>query len=128
MTKSLSKALSSKATGKTAAEAASLPLSHVAIIMDGNRRWADQRSVPRLLGHKEGVKALKRIVRHVGALGLKYLTVYAFSSENWQRSKEEVNYLFELFGTVLKDEFEELSENRVRLRFLGDLSAIPTRL
>lgn len=107
---------------------ATLPLKHVAIIMDGNRRWADLHKLPRLSGHKEGVKSLKRLVRHAGAIGLEYLTVYAFSSENWQRSREEVRYLFELFANVLRDEFEELSQNRVRLRFLGDMSTIPVRL
>ncbi|MBA3855826.1 MAG: hypothetical protein C0507_02845 [Cyanobacteria bacterium PR.3.49] len=104
------------------------PLKHVAIIMDGNRRWADQRHLPRLSGHKEGVKALKTIVSHAGAIGLQYLTVYAFSSENWQRSREEVRYLFELFANVLRDEFDELAENKVRLRFIGDMSTIPARL
>ena len=105
-----------------------LPLQHVAVIMDGNRRWADKRGVPRLLGHKEGVKSLKRLVRHVGALGLNYLTVYAFSSENWQRSKEEVNYLLELFATVLTDEVGELSENNVKLSFIGKLDQMPPKL
>jgi undecaprenyl diphosphate synthase len=105
-----------------------LPLKHVAIIMDGNRRWADLRKLPRAVGHKEGVKSLKGIVRHAGALGLNYLTVYAFSSENWNRSKEEVNYLFQLFGDVLQNEFAELAENKVKLSFLGDLSAIPVKL
>lgn len=106
----------------------SLPLKHVAIIMDGNRRWADQKKLPRLAGHKEGVKSLKRLVRHAGSIGLNYLTVYAFSSENWQRSQEEVRYLFDLFSNVLRDEFDELSDNKVRLRFIGDLSAVPPRL
>src|SRR5271168_5047542 len=88
-----------------------LPISHVAIIMDGNRRWADAHGLPRLFGHKEGVKSLKKIVRHAGAIGLKYLTVYAFSSENWQRSREEVDYLFELFGKTLVEELGELCQN-----------------
>lgn len=105
-----------------------LPLAHVAIIMDGNRRWADKRHLPRLKGHQEGVKSLKRLVRHVGARGLKYLTVYAFSSENWQRSTEEVNYLFDLFGRVLSEEFKELADNGVRLRFLGRLEQVPPKL
>jgi undecaprenyl diphosphate synthase len=105
-----------------------LPLEHVAIIMDGNRRWADMRGFPRLLGHKEGVKSLKQLVRHVSPRGLKYLTVYAFSSENWQRSQEEVAYLFELFGNVLRDETDELAENNVRLTFIGDLTQVPDRL
>lgn len=105
-----------------------LPLKHVAIIMDGNRRWADLKRMPRLKGHQEGVKALKEIVKHAGTLALGYLTVYAFSSENWQRSREEVRYLFELFSRVLSDEFEELHASKVRLTFLGDMSAIPSRL
>lgn len=105
-----------------------LPVEHVAIIMDGNRRWADLRHYPRLKGHQEGVKSLKRLVRHVGSRGLKYLTVYAFSSENWQRSSEEVNYLFDLFGRVLTEEFKELSDNGVRLRFLGQLDKVPSNL
>lgn len=127
MTASKAKSAEEKETARLATQAA-LPLKHVAIIMDGNRRWADQRSLPRLAGHKEGVKSLKRLVRHCGAIGLEYLTVYAFSSENWQRSKEEVRYLFELFTNVLRDEFDELAENRVRLRFIGDMTTIPVRL
>jgi undecaprenyl diphosphate synthase len=105
-----------------------LPLQHVAIIMDGNRRWADTKRLPRVLGHKEGVKSLKRLVRHVGSLGLNYLTVYAFSSENWQRSQEEVSYLFELFVNVLNDELEELCKNEVRLSFIGQLDPLPDKL
>ncbi len=125
---SKAKPVSTKDTEAQATSMSTLPLRHVAIIMDGNRRWADQRKLPRLSGHKEGVKSLKRLVRHAGAIGLEYLTVYAFSSENWQRSKEEVRYLFELFSNVLRDEFDELAENKVRLRFLGDMSTIPVRL
>lgn len=109
-------------------EAPKLPLRHVAIIMDGNRRWADERGLPRMLGHKEGVKTLKRLVRYAGERDLKFLTVYAFSSENWQRSKDEVKYLFDLFAVVLRDEFDELKENKVRLRFLGDPAQIPPSL
>ncbi len=105
-----------------------LPLQHVAIIMDGNRRWADLHKIPRLLGHKEGVKSLKRLVKHVGRLGLKYLTVYAFSSENWQRSQEEVDYLFQLFANVLTNELPELCKNQVRLSFIGQLDKMPKAL
>lgn len=115
--------------GKTAeSQAPSLPVQHVAVIMDGNRRWADMRGMPRFMGHREGVKSLKKIVRHVGALGLKYLTVYAFSSENWQRGNDEVSYLFELFANVLHDELDELCQNNVRLSFIGDLRAVPPKL
>lgn len=104
------------------------PLEHVAIIMDGNRRWADKKRLPRLLGHREGVKTLKELVKYVGRHKLKYLTVYAFSSENWNRSNDEVNYLIELFAEVIRDELEELNENGVRLRFIGDLEGMPASL
>lgn len=117
-------------TRQSATEAveARLPLRHVAIIMDGNRRWADKRKLPRLLGHREGVQSLKRLVKHASVRGLEYLTVYAFSSENWQRGKDEVDYLFELFAEVLRDELEELASNKVRLRFIGDLEGMPADL
>ncbi|HEY9681094.1 MAG TPA: isoprenyl transferase [Oculatellaceae cyanobacterium] len=105
-----------------------LPLEHVAVIMDGNRRWADLHNQPRFMGHKAGVKSLKNVVRHAGERQLKYLTVYAFSSENWHRSKEEVKYLFDLFTSVLAEEFEEIAENNVRLQFLGNFSQIPDKL
>jgi undecaprenyl diphosphate synthase len=106
----------------------SLPLRHVAIIMDGNRRWADQRAFPRFLGHKEGVQALKRLVKHVTERQLEYLTVYAFSSENWQRGKEEVDYLMQLFNEVLKHEIDELAKSGARLKFIGDLAEMPSDL
>ena len=105
-----------------------LPLQHVAIIMDGNRRWADLHKLPRLLGHKEGVKSLKRLVKHVGKAGLQYLTVYAFSSENWQRSEDEIEYLFKLFATVLIDELPELHDSQVKLSFIGQLENMPPAL
>ena len=109
-------------------QSGALPVKHVAIIMDGNRRWADNKGLPRLFGHREGVKTLKRLVRHVGERQLQYLTVYAFSSENWQRSQEEVTYLFELFGKTLAEELTELNENNVKLSFLGQLDKVPTSL
>lgn len=96
--------------------------------MDGNRRWADKRHLPRLLGHREGVQILKRLVKHSSLRKLDYLTVYAFSSENWQRSQEEVDYLMDLFGRVLTDELAELSQANVRLRFIGDLAGMPQEL
>lgn len=105
-----------------------LPLRHVAIIMDGNRRWADQRGLPRFLGHKEGVQSLKRLVKHVTQRKLECLTVYAFSSENWQRGKEEVDYLMQLFNEVLKHEIDELAKSGARLKFIGDLSEMPADL
>lgn len=96
--------------------------------MDGNRRWADKRHMPRLLGHREGVQSLKRLVKHAALRQLRYLTVYAFSSENWTRSQEEVEYLMDLFGRVLTDELAELAEAKVRLRFIGDLAGMPLEL
>ncbi len=133
MDKSLAKAPSNqkvdnKPIVENAREGAALPLEHVAIIMDGNRRWAADRSQPRMMGHKAGVKTLKQLVRHVGRLRLKFLTVYAFSSENWQRSKEEVGFLLDLFQNVLMTELEELAENDVKLTFLGDLIQLPESL
>lgn len=96
--------------------------------MDGNRRWADVRHIPRLLGHREGVQSLKRLVKHVVKRKLNFMTVYAFSSENWQRTREEVDYLMELFANVLTDELQELAEAKVRLRFIGDLPGMPPQL
>lgn len=84
--------------------------------------------MPRLLGHREGVQSLKRLVKHSALRKLKYLTVYAFSSENWTRSQEEVEYLMDLFGRVLTDELAELAEAKVRLRFIGDLAGMPQEL
>lgn len=105
-----------------------ISLKHVAIIMDGNRRWADSKHVPRVWGHKEGVQSLKKLVKHAAKVGLAYMTVYAFSSENWQRGPEEVDYLFELFGRVITEELEELHAANVRLRFIGKLEGMPQNL
>jgi undecaprenyl diphosphate synthase len=103
-------------------------LQHVAIIMDGNRRWAKKRFMPTLVGHKQGVDALRTLVRYASDVGLKALTVYAFSTENWQRSDEEVGYLMKLFLEVLAGELEALHQNNVRIRFIGDLAPLPTSL
>ncbi len=118
----------SKTDKKHVARQEPFPLTHVAIIMDGNRRWADLRGLPRLAGHRQGVKTLKELVKYVGRHGLKYLTVYAFSSENWNRSSEEVDYLIGLFAEVVRDELEELHGSKVRLSFIGDLSTLPANL
>ncbi len=125
---SLARAKASKTQTGKASRKEPFPLRHVAIIMDGNRRWANQRRLPTLMGHREGVKALKELVKYTGSNGLEYLTVYAFSSENWNRTSEEVNYLLELFADVLASELEELHENNVRLRFLGYLPGMPAHL
>ena len=98
---------------------------HVAIIMDGNGRWANQRGLPRTAGHKEGVKTVKRITRCAANAGVKYLTLYAFSTENWKRSREEVNFLFHLFVEAINGYIGELKENGVRLHFIGDFEPLP---
>lgn len=100
----------------------------MAIIMDGNRRWAKQKLLPTLIGHKQGVDALKQLVRYAGDIGLQALTVYAFSTENWQRSEEEVGYLMKLFLEALAAELDDLHENNVRIRFIGDLTSFSPAL
>ena len=98
---------------------------HVAIIMDGNGRWAKAHNVPRVLGHNAGMKAMKKIVDHSDKLGIEYLTVYAFSTENWKRSVEEVSGIFKLLVKYVQSDLKELIENNVRVNILGDYSAIP---
>lgn len=102
--------------------------AHVAIVMDGNGRWARRRKRPRTFGHQAGLKALRRIVEHCGRLGIGQLTVFAFSSENWNRPRTEVSRLMELFMRALDKEARELHENNVRVRFIGDLSAFSPEL
>lgn len=97
--------------------------THIAIVMDGNGRWAQKRNRPRTFGHQAGVKALRKIVRHAGKTGVRELTVFAFSSENWSRPKSEVGRLMDLFMRALNRETQELNENGVRIRFIGDLAA-----
>ena len=97
--------------------------AHVAIVMDGNGRWAQKRNRPRTFGHKAGLKALRKIVERAGTIGVRELTVFAFSSENWKRPKKEVSLLMDLFMRALDREARELNENGVHIRFIGDLSA-----
>ncbi|WP_028485486.1 isoprenyl transferase [Hydrogenovibrio halophilus] len=96
---------------------------HIAIIMDGNGRWARKRMLPRFVGHKKGVNALKRVITRCGELGVASLTLFAFSTENWKRPQEEVNKLMGLFLEALQNEVSKLHENGVRLRVIGDRSA-----
>lgn len=103
-------------------------LKHIAIIMDGNRRWAKERNLPSAVGHKKGVDALKTTMRACDDLGIKYLTVYAFSTENWNRKPEEVNFLMDLLGQTLKNELKEMHENNVVISFLGDTSQLSENL
>lgn len=99
---------------------------HVAIIMDGNGRWAKNRGLPRLAGHNAGMKAMKKIVDHSDKLGIRYLTVYAFSTENWKRSIAEVSGIFKLLVTYVNSELKELVENNVKVTVLGDYRQIPS--
>ena len=99
--------------------------NHIAIIMDGNGRWAVKKGLPRSFGHKAGVDALKDIVKICSDLGVRILTVYAFSTENWKRPKEEVGYLMKLLVEYMRKEIEDLNANRVRIKILGDIELLP---
>ena len=101
---------------------------HVAIIMDGNARWAEQRGLPVLEGHREGAQALKRTVRHAVELGLRELTVYAFSTENWSRPRAEVEGLMALFADLIESETPELDAEGVRMRFMGRREGVSPEL
>ena len=103
---------------------ATLP-THVAIIMDGNGRWAKQRHLPRVEGHRNGVESVRATVRACGEIGIKYLTLYAFSVENWNRPKEEVDTLMKYLARFLKGEIGELNRNNVRLEVIGQIYRLP---
>lgn len=105
----------------------SLPC-HVAFIMDGNGRWAKERGLSRAAGHSAGVKALKRMVENVFSLGIPYITVYAFSTENWKRSETEIASLIKLFRLCFSGYFDRLTKNGIKVNILGDLSAFPEDL
>ncbi|NJN30217.1 MAG: isoprenyl transferase [Synechococcales cyanobacterium RM1_1_8] len=101
---------------------------HVAVIMDGNGRWAKQRGLPRIMGHKRGVDTLKLLLRCCNDWGIGALTAYAFSTENWGRPEEEVEFLMVLFERVLRRELAELMAENVRIRFVGNLAVLPASL
>lgn len=101
---------------------------HVAIIMDGNGRWAKQKGLPRIEGHRRGANTLKEILRYCKDLGIKTLTVYAFSTENWGRPYTEVNFLMGLFEKLLEKELQEMQAEEVCINFIGDLSPLPKSL
>ena len=103
-------------------------LQHIAIIMDGNRRWAKERNLPSAMGHKKGVDALKAALKACHKFGVKYLTVYAFSTENWNRKPEEVAFLMELLANTIKNELKELHANGVVINFIGDLTKLNPKL
>lgn len=100
---------------------------HVAVIMDGNGRWAQKRFMPRFMGHRAGMEALKRTVKTCRELGIAYLTVYAFSTENWKRPREEVSYLMNLLLEYVGSELAELKNNGVRVNTIGDIEGLPAR-
>src|SRR5690606_11359236 len=100
---------------------------HIAIIMDGNGRWAKEKGKMRVFGHKNGVKAVREVVEGAAELGVKYLTLYAFSTENWNRPALEVNALMELFVITINKELKTLIKNRIRLNAIGDFSQLPNK-
>ncbi len=103
-------------------------IKHIAIIMDGNRRWAKEHNLPSAAGHKKGVNSLRSIVRACDELRIKYLTVYAFSTENWKRSPEEVDFLMDLVAVTLKNDLDEMDKEGVKISFIGDLSRLSDKL
>jgi len=98
---------------------------HIAIIMDGNGRWAKEKKLPRTMGHKAGVETIRKIVKESKDLGVEYLTLYAFSTENWKRPKDEVSALMKLLVEYLRNELEELNKNEVSIRISGDITKLP---
>jgi len=101
---------------------------HVAIIMDGNGRWANKRGLPRIAGHRQGLESVRTVVKRCADRGVSYLTLFAFSSENWRRPPTEVNLLMELFTNDLENKARRLHENKVRLRVVGDLSRFSSKI
>ena len=103
-------------------------LKHIAIIMDGNRRWAKEKHLPSAMGHQKGVDSIRSTMRLFDRFGIKYLTVYAFSTENWNRKKEEVEFLMGLLAKTLLNELDDMHKENVRIRFLGDLTKLSKNL
>ena len=101
---------------------------HIAIIMDGNGRWAQQHGMPRIAGHQEGVESVRETVESCGQLGVKYLTLYAFSTENWKRPQEEVSLLMRLLLKAIRDETDRLHTNNVRMQAIGDITKLPVEV
>ena len=99
--------------------------NHIAIIMDGNGRWAKEKGLPRIAGHREGINSVREITKICGEIGVKYLTLYTFSTENWNRPKKEVNALMSLLLSTIKIEVKELHKNNVKFSTIGDLSFLP---
>ena len=105
-------------------ETSTLPI-HIGIIMDGNGRWAKLRNLPRTKGHREGLDVAKKIVKAASDLGIKFVTLYTFSTENWKRTQEEVGYLMTLIKKHLSSEFNFYKENKIRIEHIGDITALP---
>ena len=105
-------------------ETSTLPI-HIGIIMDGNGRWAKLRNLPRTKGHREGLDVAKQIVKAASDLGIKFVTLYTFSTENWKRTQEEVGYLMTLIKKHLSSEFNFYKENKIRIEHIGDMTALP---
>jgi undecaprenyl diphosphate synthase len=101
---------------------------HTAVIMDGNGRWAEQKGMPRIFGHQNGVTAVKKIVEAANKFNIKYLTLFTFSIENWDRPRSEVDTLMGLLVQTLKDEFEEMFKNNIKLNAIGDLDSLPNEV
>lgn len=101
---------------------------HIAIIMDGNRRWARAKGKPAAFGHKEGARTLEKIVRYANKIGLKYITVYAFSTENWKRAEEEVNALMVLLQSYLDDYSKRADSENIKVKILGDITALSPKM
>ena len=112
---------------RTIPDTASIP-RHIAVIMDGNGRWAKQHFMPRVAGHQRGVEALREVVKACRDLGVEYLTMFAFSSENWRRPAEEVSFLMTLFLKMLEREVAKLHQNNIRLKIIGDRSRFDDKL
>ena len=104
------------------------PPRHIAIILDGNGRWAKKRGLPRTAGHAAGAEAFRRTANYCRTLGVEYLTVYAFSTENWRRSEEEINGIMRLLGNYLREALQDMEKNHVRFKFFGDLTRLSPEL
>ena len=116
-----------RSSTRTVPETREIP-KHIAIIMDGNGRWAKRRLLPRIEGHRRGVEAVRDVIRSCVDMGVEYLTLFAFSSENWRRPQEEVSLLMQLFVMALEREVIKLHENEIRFKVIGDLSLFEPRL
>lgn len=106
----------------------SCPVRHIAFIMDGNGRWASKRGMPREYGHREGAKAFQRVVEYCGQIGIEYVTVYAFSTENWKRPENEVKAIMKLFTEYMSEAFRVFAEKGLRIRFIGNRSCFDAEL